>query len=134
GGDPKPLGEFYPDARLRDGRQNICSACSRELNREAAKKRGPRPSKRAVALAAEANRDAVRVLPMTRGDCPPGKCGFVSCRHHTALEVSHRTGTIKLAFGSEDPDDWPEVVCALDLADGGPMTLETIGEAMGMIR
>lgn len=74
-------------------------------------------------------------LPMTRGDCVDAErpCPFVSCKHHLYLDVSPRTGSIKLNFPDLEP--WElEHSCALDAADRGGLTLEEAAERMNITR
>jgi hypothetical protein len=73
--------------------------------------------------------------PMTRADCADGPrpCPHVWCRHHLYLDVSPRTGAIKLNF--PDLEVWDlSVSCALDLAEGGAAKLEEVGEVMNITR
>ncbi len=76
--------------------------------------------------------------PRVRGDCAtvPRPCPFLSCRHHLYLDVSERTGAIKLNFPDLEPDDLPSGrSCALDLADEtGGATLEVVGEAINVTK
>lgn len=76
----------------------------------------------------------VRRLPLTRGDCVDGPrpCPFVSCRHHLALDVVNG-GSLKVNFPDIEPGDLPQS-CSLDIADRGPMTLESVGETMNLVR
>jgi hypothetical protein len=73
--------------------------------------------------------------PKTRGECVGGvrPCPFVSCRHHLYLEVSERTGSIKLNFPDAELGELIET-CALDVADRGGATLEEIGEMLNLTR
>jgi hypothetical protein len=73
--------------------------------------------------------------PKTRGDCigDPRPCPFVSCVHHLYLEVNKRTHSIKLLFPDLEVWELPET-CALDVADRGGETLETVGEYMNVTR
>jgi hypothetical protein len=73
--------------------------------------------------------------PRTRGDCRygPRPCPWVSCRHHLYLDVNPRTGTLKINFPHLDLSDMPET-CALDAADRGGLTLDTIGQLMNLTR
>lgn len=75
-----------------------------------------------------ARRESVRRLPRTRGDCVDGPrpCPFVSCKHHLYLDVSPRTGAIKLNFPALEVDELTES-CSLDVADQGGKQLERIG-------
>ena len=73
--------------------------------------------------------------PVTRADCQGGErpCPFVSCKHHLYLDVSARTGAIKLNF--PDLEVWEMVeTCALDVADRGGTTLEEVGAIMNLTR
>jgi len=73
--------------------------------------------------------------PKTRADCidGPRPCPFVSCKHHLYLDVSPRTGSIKLNF--PDLEVWEMgSTCALDIADGGGATLEDVGAILNVTR
>ena len=79
--------------------------------------------------------EANRVLPLTRGDCRfgPRPCPFVSCKHHLCLDVSPKTGSIKLNF--PDLEAWEmRDSCVLDVADRGESTLEDVGELINVTR
>ncbi|MGD0674326.1 MAG: sigma factor-like helix-turn-helix DNA-binding protein [Polyangiaceae bacterium] len=73
--------------------------------------------------------------PSAREDCVGGArpCPFVSCQHHLYLDVSARTGAIKLNFPDLDVWEMPET-CALDVADRGGTTLEEVGAIMNLTR
>jgi Sigma-70, region 4 len=73
--------------------------------------------------------------PRTRADCGNGArpCPFVSCKHHLYLDVSARTGAIKLNFPDLDVWEMAET-CALDVADRGGTTLEEVGAIMNLTR
>jgi hypothetical protein len=73
--------------------------------------------------------------PTTRGECANQErpCPFVSCRHHLYLDVSPRTGSIKLNFPDLEVWELP-VSCALDIADAGGSTLEAVGDIMNLTR
>src|SRR5882672_5657711 len=73
--------------------------------------------------------------PKTRADCAdaPRPCPFVSCKHHLFLDVSARTGAIKLNFPDLEVWDMNET-CALDVADRGGTTLEEVGAIMNLTR
>lgn len=73
--------------------------------------------------------------PRTRADCANGArpCPFVSCKHHLYLDVSARTGAIKLNFPDLEVWDMNES-CALDVADRGGTTLEEVGAIMNLTR
>src|SRR5439155_26727050 len=73
--------------------------------------------------------------PRTRAECVDGPrpCPFVSCQHHLYLDVSARTGAIKLNF--PDLEVWEmNETCALDIADRGGTTLEDVGAIMNLTR
>ncbi|RYG20786.1 hypothetical protein EON82_19870 [bacterium] len=60
-------------------------------------------------------------------------CPFVSCKHHLFLDVSSRTGAIKLNF--PDLEVWEmRETCAIDVADRGGTTLEEVGAIMNLTR
>ncbi|MDQ2646598.1 MAG: hypothetical protein M3020_22500 [Myxococcota bacterium] len=73
--------------------------------------------------------------PRTRAECADGPrpCPFVSCRHHLFIDVSPRTGAIKLNFPDLEVWDLGES-CALDVADRGGTTLEDVGAIMNLTR
>ncbi len=73
--------------------------------------------------------------PRTRADCKDGPrpCPFVSCVHSLYLDVSARTGAIKLNYPDLEPEDMKES-CALDVADRGGATLEDVGAIMNLTR
>jgi hypothetical protein len=73
--------------------------------------------------------------PVKREDCAEatGPCPFVSCKHHLYLDVSSRTGAIKLNF--PDLEVWEmKETCALSVADRGGTTLEDVGTIMNLTR
>jgi sigma-70-like protein len=73
--------------------------------------------------------------PREREECQGGErpCPFVSCKHHLYLDVSARTGAIKLNF--PDLEVWEmNETCALDIADRGGATLEEVGAIMNLTR
>ena len=73
--------------------------------------------------------------PRTRAECVDGPrpCPFVSCKHHLYIDVSPRTGAIKLNFPDLEVWDMGES-CALDVADRGGTTLEDVGAIMNLTR
>jgi len=73
--------------------------------------------------------------PRTRAECldGPRPCPFVSCKHHLYIDVSPRTGAIKLNFPDLEVWDMGES-CALDVADRGGTTLEDVGAIMNLTR
>jgi hypothetical protein len=73
--------------------------------------------------------------PRTRADCAsaPRPCPYVSCKHHLYIDVSQRTGAIKLNFPDIEVWEMTES-CALDIADRGGTTLEDVGAIMNLTR
>ena len=73
--------------------------------------------------------------PVTRAECAQGErpCPFVSCKHHLYLDVSAKTGAIKLNFPDLEVWEMTET-CALDVADRGGTTLEEVGAIMNLTR
>lgn len=73
--------------------------------------------------------------PKNRAECAEGPrpCPFVSCKHHLYIDVSPRTGAIKLNFPDLEVWDLGES-CALDVADRGGTTLEDVGAIMNLTR
>ena len=73
--------------------------------------------------------------PRTRAECAdaPRPCPYVSCQHHLYLDVSARTGAIKLNFPDLEVWEMTET-CALDVADRGGTTLEEVGAIMNLTR
>jgi hypothetical protein len=73
--------------------------------------------------------------PRTRAECAdaPRPCPYVSCKHHLFIDVSPRTGAIKLNFPDLEVWDMAES-CALDVADRGGTTLEDVGAIMNLTR
>jgi hypothetical protein len=73
--------------------------------------------------------------PRARAECLDGQrpCPYVSCQHHLFLDVSSRTGAIKLNFPDLEVWDMNET-CALDVADRGGTTLEDVGAIMNLTR
>jgi hypothetical protein len=79
--------------------------------------------------------DTATMRPKTRAECldGPRPCPFVSCAHHLYLDVSPRTGAIKLNFPDLEVTEMTET-CALDVADRGGTTLEEVGAIMNLTR
>ncbi len=73
--------------------------------------------------------------PRARAECVDGPrpCPYVSCKHHLFLDVSARTGAIKLNFPDLEAWEMSES-CALDVADRGGTTLEDVGAIMNLTR
>ena len=73
--------------------------------------------------------------PKTRSECVEGPrpCPFVSCKYHLYIDVSPRTGAIKLNFPDLEVWEMGET-CSLDVADRGGTTLEDVGAIMNLTR
>ena len=73
--------------------------------------------------------------PRFRAECAEGPrpCPFVSCKYHLYIDVSPRTGAIKLNFPDLEVWELGES-CALDVADRGGTTLEDVGAIMNLTR
>lgn len=79
--------------------------------------------------------------PRTRGECAPSgpgapgggerPCPWVSCRYHLAITVTHK-GQVKVDKRWEK-GTMPET-CALDVAERGEHTLESVGAIVGFTR
>jgi len=73
--------------------------------------------------------------PHTREQCrdAPRPCPWVACKHHLYLDINPRTGSIKINFPDLEPWELAQT-CALDVADGGGLTLEEIGLITNLTR
>jgi len=95
-----------------------------------------RMTKREIELGRMLYPDVVDVVrPTLREECGQGQrpCPFVSCKNHLYLDVSARTGAIKLNF--PDLEVWEmKESCAIDVADRGGATLEEVGAIMNLTR
>jgi hypothetical protein len=113
--------------------------------RRSRRKRDVRARTINVNRVSEREREALRLLypeaddaydrPRTRAECADGPrpCPYVSCKHHLYLDVSARTGAIKLNFPDLEVWELTES-CALDVADRGGTTLEETGAIMNLTR
>lgn len=74
--------------------------------------------------------DAAR--PRTRGECEDGMrpCPFVACRYNLFCDTTD-AGSLTFNFPGVEPEDLAES-CALDVADRGEHTLETVGELLNL--
>ncbi len=94
-----------------------------------------RMTKRELELGRMMYPDSEVERPKTRGECASGErpCPFVSCKHHLYLDVSAKTGAIKLNFPDLEVWEMTET-CALDVSDKGGTTLEEVGAIMNLTR
>jgi hypothetical protein len=112
--------------RRRSSRKRAVQACSIDVRRIT---RGEMELGRLLYPDVDADR------PVTRADCVAGErpCLFVSCKHHLYLDVSPRTGAIKLNFPDLEVSEMSET-CVLDIADRGGTPIEELGTIMNLTR
>ena len=144
----EPTSELGGEAPIVDGnlarvaRPTADSAVTRE-QRRSRRKREVRARTISVKRMTKRELEIGRMLypetdyqkPVTRVECfdAPRPCPYVSCQHHLFLDVSARTGAIKLNF--PDLEVWEmNESCALDVADRGGTTLEDVGAIMNLTR
>lgn len=73
--------------------------------------------------------------PSHRGECrgQARPCPWIACRYHLYLDVSPRTGSLRLNF--PDLEVWElEETCALDVAERGGATLDGVGRLLDLTR
>ena len=73
--------------------------------------------------------------PTSRGECRGQErpCPWIACRYHLYLDVSPRTGSLRLNF--PDLEVWElEETCALDVAERGGTTLDSVGRLLDLTR
>lgn len=99
-----------------------------------------RTSKRRLAILAAENPVHDYDRPKSFGECleagrgtRESPCPFVSCKHHLAIEVNPRIGSIKVAHPLTEIEDLP-ATCALQVADEGGVTLEVAASILGLTR
>ncbi len=135
GPDSLPLDEAEVDLTMPDG-------ITRE-QRRSRRKRAVRARTISVKRMTKRELEIGRLLypeddyakPRVRSACAGGArpCPYVSCKHHLYVDVSPRTGAIKLNF--PDLEVWEMGdSCALDVADRGGTTLEDVGAIMNLTR
>jgi len=95
----------------------------------------PRLAKDALELGRKLFPDDGERRPRSRTECKtePRPCPFVSCRYHLYLDVSPRTGSIKLNFPDLEVWELGES-CALDVAERGGVTVEHLGAMLNVTR
>lgn len=73
--------------------------------------------------------------PRHRCDCErgPRPCLYVACRYNLFLDVNADTGSIKYNFPDLEACEMAES-CALDVADRGPQSLESVGALLNVTR
>ena len=87
------------------------------------------PELQALMAEMEANR------PKSRADCATGPrpCPYVSCKYNLYVDVTPRTGSVKMNFPDKELWELAET-CALDVADRQGITLEDVGVIMNLTR
>jgi hypothetical protein len=72
--------------------------------------------------------------PLTRGECADFErpCPYIGCRYHLFMDYTTR-GVPDSLWWSRDPLRMDQT-CCLDIADAGPITLEEVGEMLGLTR
>jgi hypothetical protein len=149
GMDDGIAGEVSDDAELTDGALALkaapntsATAVTREQRRSRRKREirartisVKRMTKRELEIGRMLYPETDYFKPHTRVECVDGArpCPYVSCQHHLYLDVSARTGAIKLNFPDLEVWDMNET-CALDVADRGGTTLEDVGAIMNLTR
>jgi hypothetical protein len=95
----------------------------------------PRLAKDALELGRKLFPDDGEPRPRNREECKsePRPCPYVSCRYHLYLDVSPRTGSIKLNFPDLEVWELGES-CALDVAERGGVTVEHLGAMLNVTR
>lgn len=75
-----------------------------------------------------------RQRPRVRGECADGPrpCPFAGCRFHLYLDVTP-AGSLLLNHPETEVDQLAES-CALDVAERGGVTMEAVGELLGVTR
>ncbi len=72
--------------------------------------------------------------PTVRSECPTVRpCPYVSCRHNLYLDVHERSGSLIPNYPGVDVG-LTESSCVLDLAETGGLTLDEVGEVLGITR
>ncbi len=79
--------------------------------------------------------DTNHYRPTSRRECVggPRPCPYVSCQHHLYLDVSVKTGAIKLNLPDLEVWEMSES-CALDVAERGGTSLEEVGRTLNLTR
>lgn len=83
--------------------------------------------------------DEIKWRPKTRADCRrvPRPCPYVGCFYNNYLEIQLRDGVpvIRRTHPGTEPENVdPKKSCLLDLTDLGPLTLDAVGDVLGLTR
>lgn len=134
--EPLPVSEPPPSSAPPISREQARSRRKRDVRaRTVSVRRMPKSElEKGRLLYPEDEHDDI-ARPKTRADCKGGArpCPFVSCKHHLYLDVSAKTGAIKLNFPDLEPWELANT-CALDVADRDGTTLEGVGAIMNLTR
>ncbi len=142
GGDAEGTPEIDGALALKAAPNTSATAVTREQRRSRRKREVrartisvKRMTKRELEIGRMLYPESDYYKPRTRAECAEGPrpCPYVSCKHHLFLDVSARTGAIKLNFPDLEVWDMNES-CALDVADRGGTTLEDVGAIMNLTR
>ena len=130
------------DDGLVDAEGGDAPEVSRKVRR---RRRRTRPRSKTIAMK-RLTREELRVgalmyppvdipRPTSRAECREEMrpCPWVACKHHLYLDINPRTGSIKTNFPDLEPWELAHT-CALDVADGGGLTLEEIGLITNLTR
>jgi hypothetical protein len=123
---------LVPEVQAKAQARGFYTRCSRTVSRKELRRLARRfPS--TSTLEELANVTAWR--PKTRAACAggPRPCPFVGCKFHLFLDVKPATGAITFNFPGAELEDLAET-CALDVADRGGVTLESVGALMNLTR
>jgi hypothetical protein len=141
--DPSGAGEFGGAIEGALARKPVSEAETTREQRRSRRKREVRArtisvkrmTKREIEIGRMLYPETDHAKPRTRAECVDGPrpCPYVSCKHHLFLDVSAKTGAIKLNFPDLEVWDMNES-CALDVADRGGTTLEDVGAIMNLTR
>ena len=142
----KPVSEGASEPNNPDATSGTAEIIDRELTREQRRSRRKRDVRaRTISIKRLPKRELEigRTLypetdywkPRTRAECAQAArpCPFVSCRFHLYIDISPRTGGIKLNFPDLEIWEMGES-CAIDVADRGGSTLEEVGAIMNLTR
>ena len=145
-GTTQQVEDIQADSELSTEGAAACDPCGEAITREQRRSRRKRDVRaRTISVKRMTKRELEigRLLypetgywkPRHRAECAeaPRPCPYVSCKYHLYIDVSPRTGAIKLNFPDLEVWELPES-CALDVADRGGTTLEDVGAIMNLTR
>jgi len=130
---PGHIGRYCP--QLGEGNRLNLKATHKGQGRRIGRTEGFQEMKHHLRVAAnDVDAGPLPPRPKCRAECAevPRPCPYVSCRYNLYLDVTE-IGTLKMNWPDADPDEMTES-CALDVADNGGITLETVAALVGMTR